>query len=229
MDPQQRLALQVAYEAMASSGYLSTPSTTRVKDVGCYLGVGAVDYEENVASHSANAFAATGVLRAFISGRVSHHFGWEGPSLTLDTACSSSAVAIHTACRALLGGECAMALAGGVNVITSPSLHQNLAGASFLNQKGSSRAFDAEAGGYCRGEGAGMVVLKKLSAALADGDVVLGVIAASAVNQNSSCSPITVPDSGSQSSLYKRVLGDAGVQPRHVTYVEAHGTGESSS
>ncbi|KAL2278825.1 hypothetical protein FJTKL_14164 [Diaporthe vaccinii] len=225
MDPQQRLALQVAYEAMSSSGYCSKPSAIRVKDVGCYLGVGAVDYEDNVASHTANAFAATGILRAFISGRISHHFGWEGPSLTVDTACSSSAVAIHTACKALLGGECSMALAGGVNVITSPSLHQNLAGASFLNPKGSSRAFDADAGGYCRGEGAGMVVLKKLSTALADGDVVIGVIASSAVNQNSSCSPITVPHSDSQSTLYKRVLNDAGIQPQDVTYVEAHGTG----
>jgi acyl transferase domain-containing protein len=229
MDPQQRLALQVAYEAMSSSGYCSKPSALRVKDVGCYLGVGAVDYEDNVASHAANAFAATGILRAFISGRISHHFGWEGPSLTVDTACSSSAVAIHTACKALLGGECSVALAGGVNVITSPSLHQNLAGASFLNSKGSSRAFDADAGGYCRGEGAGMVVLKKLSTALADGDVVIGVIASSAVNQNSSCSPITVPHSDSQSTLYKRVLNDAGIQAQDVTYVEAHGTGELSN
>lgn len=229
MDPQQRLALQVAYEALSSSGYCSKPSALRVKDVGCYLGVGAVDYEDNVASHTANAFAATGVLRAFITGRISHHFGWEGPSLTVDTACSSSAVAIHTACKALLGGECSMALAGGVNVITSPSLHQNLAGASFLNPAGSSRAFDADAGGYCRGEGAGMIVLKKLSTALADGDVVIGVIASSAVNQNSSCSPITVPHSDSQSTLYRRVLKDAGIQAQDVSYVEAHGTGEPSN
>lgn len=229
MDPQQRLALQVAYEALSSSGYCSKPSALRVKDVGCYLGVGAVDYEDNVASHTANAFAATGVLRAFITGRISHHFGWEGPSLTVDTACSSSAVAIHTACKALLGGECSMALAGGVNVITSPSLHQNLAGASFLNPAGSSRAFDADAGGYCRGEGAGMIVLKKLSTALADGDVVIGVIASSAANQNSSCSPITVPHSDSQSTLYRRVLKDAGIQAQDVSYVEAHGTGEPSN
>ncbi|KAJ0108719.1 beta-ketoacyl synthase domain-containing protein [Diaporthe amygdali] len=225
MDPQQRLALQVAYEALASSGYCSKPAETSTKDVGCYLGVGAVDYEDNVASKDANAFAATGTLRAFISGRISHFFGWDGPSLTVDTACSSSAVAIHTACKALLGGECSMALAGGVNVITSPSLHQNLAGASFLNPNGSSRAFDANAGGYCRGEGAGIVVLKKLSAALADGDAVIGVIASSAVNQGSNCSPITVPHSDSQSNLYKRVLKDAGVKPEDVTYVEAHGTG----
>lgn len=226
MDPQQRLALQVAYEALASSGYCSVPSTTAPKDVGCYLGVGAVEYEDNVASKDANAFAATGTLRAFISGRISHFFGFDGPSVTVDTACSSSAVAIHTACRALLGGECSMAIAGGVNVITSPSLHQNLAAASFLNPNGSSKAFDDAAGGYCRGEGAGMIVLKKLSQALVDGDHVIGVIASSAVNQGANCSPITVPHSDSQSALYKRVLAAADIKPQDVTYVEAHGTGE---
>lgn len=118
-----------------------------------------------------------------------------------------------------------MALTGGVNVITSPQLHQNLAAASFLNPDGASKAFDAGSSGYCRGEGAGMLVLKKLSSAIADGDEVLGVIAASAVNQGSNRGPITVPDSGSQSSLYRRVLSDASLDPRDVTYVEAHGTG----
>lgn len=226
MDPQQRLALQVAYEALASSGYCSVSSATAPKDVGCYLGVGAVEYEDNVASKDANAFAATGTLRAFISGRISHFFGFDGPSVTVDTACSSSAVAIHTACRALLGGECSMAIAGGVNVITSPSLHQNLAAASFLNPNGSSKAFDDAAGGYCRGEGAGMIVLKRLSQALADGDQVIGVIASSAVNQGANCSPITVPHSDSQSTLYKKVLAAADIKPQDVTYVEAHGTGK---
>jgi hypothetical protein len=99
MDPQQRLALHVAYEALESSGYCALPEAEKETDVGCYIGVGAVEYEENVASEDANAFSATGVLRAFISGRVSHFFGWTGPSITLDTACSSSSVAIHTACR----------------------------------------------------------------------------------------------------------------------------------
>ncbi|KAL9602710.1 MAG: hypothetical protein Q9219_001700 [cf. Caloplaca sp. 3 TL-2023] len=222
MDPQQRLALQVAYESLESYGYFNLPRET---DVGCYLGVGAVDYEDNVASEDANAFSALGTLRSFISGRISHFFGWEGPSITFDTACSSSAVAIHSACKALLGGECTLALAGGVNVITSPNLHQNLAAASFLNPNGSSRAFDAKAGGYCRGEGAGMLVLKPLSRAVADGDAVLGVVAASAVNQGSNCSAITVPDSHSQSSLYNKVLSAGGIDPKDITFVEAHGTG----
>lgn len=121
-----------------------------------------------------------------------------------------------------------MALAGGVNVITSPNLHQNLSAASFLNPNGSSRAFDAEANGYCRGEGAGILVLKTLSRAIADGNTVLGVISASAINQGSNHTNITVPDSQSQSSLYKRVLSDARIEAKDVTYVEAHGTGEEN-
>ncbi|RYP59320.1 hypothetical protein DL769_008584 [Monosporascus sp. CRB-8-3] len=176
MDPQQRLVLQVAYEALESAGYFRAAPTSYEEVVGVYLGVGSVDYEDNVASDNANAFAAT---------------------------------------------------AGGVNVITSPTLHQNLAAASFLNPNGSSRAFDAEAGGYCRGEGSGIIVLKPLSKAIASGDTVLGVIAASSVNQNSNFSSITIPDSGSQSTLYNSVLSAAGIAPKEVTYVEAHGIGTS--
>lgn len=130
--------------------------------------------------------------------------------------------------QALLSGECYMALAGGVNVITSPSLHQNLAAAGFLNTSGSSRAFDAEANGYCRGEGAGILVLKRLSKAVADGDTIFGVIASSAVNQGSNDSNIIVPDSKSQSSLYNHVLSAARIEASEVTYVEAHGTGEET-
>ncbi|KAL8838460.1 MAG: hypothetical protein Q9170_002135 [Blastenia crenularia] len=225
MDPQQRLALQVAYEALESSGYYHLPAPRMETDLGCYLGVGSVDYEANVASEDANAFSALGTLRSFISGRISHFFGWEGPSITFDTACSSSTVAIHTACKALLGGECSLALAGGINIITSPNLHQNLAAASFLNRNGSSKAFDAQASGYCRGEGAGMLLLKPPSKAVGDSDPILGIIAASAVNQGSNCSPITVPDSDSQSSLYRKVLSAGSIEPRDVTFVEAHGTG----
>ncbi|KAJ5446662.1 hypothetical protein N7445_001483 [Penicillium cf. griseofulvum] len=227
MDPQQRLALQVAYEAVESAGYYGIGSKNKRQgtNVGCYLGVGSVDYEGNVGSADANAFSATGTLRAFISGRISHFFGWGGPSITFDTACSSSAVAIHTACKALLAGECDMALAGGVNVITSPSLHQNLAAASFLNPSGSSRAFDASAAGYCRGEGAGILVLKPLSKAIAAGDNILSVISGSAVNQGSSCSSITVPDSHQQSALYRQALQLSRIDPTDVSYVEAHGTG----
>jgi acyl transferase domain-containing protein len=118
-----------------------------------------------------------------------------------------------------------VALAGGVNVITSPNLYQNLMGASFLSPTGSSKAFDASADGYCRGEGAGIVLLKPLSKAVLEGDTILGVIAGSAVNQGSNCSPITVPVSQSQSSLYEQAMSRGGIKPKDVTFVEAHGTG----
>ncbi|KAJ6184467.1 Type I Polyketide synthases (Type I PKS) [Penicillium mononematosum] len=227
MDPQQRLLLQVAYEGLESAGYfgLRNSHNTDPSDVGCYIGIGSVDYEENINSHDTTAFSAVGSLRAFISGRVSHHFGWTGPSITVDTACSSGAVAIHSAVNALKSKEVSMAVAGGVNVITSPFLYQNLAGASFLSPTGASKAFDAGANGYCRGEGVGVVVLKTLPQALADGNSVLALIRASAVNQAMNCGPITVPVSASQTSLYRKALSTAGVDPRDVTYVEAHGTG----
>ena len=119
-----------------------------------------------------------------------------------------------------------MAIAGGVNVMTSPALFQNLAAASFLSPTGASKAFDANANGYCRGEGVGLVVLKPLGRAIADGDFVLGVIAGSAVNQGSNQTPITVPVSKSQSSLYRQALFASGASATEVSYVEAHGTGE---
>ncbi|PSR79893.1 hypothetical protein BD289DRAFT_491583 [Coniella lustricola] len=227
MDPQQRLILQVAYEALESAGYFGVEASPNrfPEDVGCYLGVGSVDYADNVASHDATAFSVLGTLRAFISGRLSHYFGWSGPSITYDTACSSGAVAIHSAVNALRSGECAMALAGGVNVITSPALFQNLSAASFLSPTGASKAFDAAANGYCRGEGAGLVLLKPLARAMEDGDSILAVITGSAVNQGSNCSPITVPVSSSQSALYQKALSISGTDPSEVTFVEAHGTG----
>ena len=223
MDPQQRIILELAYEAMESSSYFD--ELPKSQEVGCFLGVGSVDYQDNVASHPATAFSALGTLRAFISGRISHFFGWTGPSITYDTACSSSAVAIHAACKAIQSGECQAALAGGINIITSPYLHKNLIQAGFLSATGPSKAFDAQADGYCRGEGGGVVVLKKLSRAVVDGDHVFGVIAGSAVNQNHNNSSITIPHSPSQSQLYRKVTSSAGIDPSKVSYVEAHGTG----
>ncbi|KAH8202697.1 hypothetical protein TruAng_003183 [Truncatella angustata] len=227
MDPQQRLVLQVAYEALESAGYFGIKSSARpfASDIGCYLGVGSVDYGDNIALQDATAFSALGTLRAFISGRISHFFGWSGPSITYDTACSSGAVAIHAAVNAIKSNECSAALAGGVNVITSPALFQNLAAASFLSPTGASKAFDASADGYCRGEGAGLVLLKSLERARADGDSILAIITGSAVNQGSNCTPITVPVSESQSTLYEKALSISRTNPKDVSYVEAHGTG----
>ncbi|KAL4903516.1 hypothetical protein BDW74DRAFT_179932 [Aspergillus multicolor] len=223
MDPQHRIALEVAYETLESAGYLKDKHPK--KDIGVYMGVAASDYEDNVASHDPTAFSVLGMVRAFTSGKISHFFGLNGPSMVFDTACSSSMVAIHTACRALQADECSMALAGGVNVITSPNLHHNLGAANFLTPSGASKSFDDSADGYCRGEGAGLVLLKKLSSALVDKDRILGVIVGSAVNQNDNAYPITVPASSSQTALYRRVLNLAQMPARTVSYVEAHGTG----
>ncbi|KAL4931766.1 uncharacterized protein BDV17DRAFT_288352 [Aspergillus undulatus] len=229
MDPQQRIALQVAYQAVESSGYFGfgfaagSPDTDA--DVGCYVGVGSSDYEGNANSKPSTAYSFTGTSRSFISGRISHYFKWTGPSITIDTACSSSAVAIHHACNGIAVGDCSIALAGGVHIMSSLSAHNHIAAAGMTNPNRPCRPFDADAAGYCRGEGCGFIVLKRLSAALADGDDILGVILASATNQSNGSSSITVPVSKCQTDLYRRALSRAAMSPTDISYVETHGTG----
>ncbi|KAI3333354.1 hypothetical protein F4824DRAFT_472200 [Ustulina deusta] len=222
-DPQQRQLLQIAYQAVEQSGYFH--SARPDKSVGCFIGVCACDYEANVACHAANSFTAVGNLQSFIAGKISHYFGWTGPGLTIDTACSSSAVAVHQACRAIISGECKSALAGGTHVMTNPLWFQNLAGASFLSPTGQCKPFDAAADGYCRGEGIATVFLKRASAALADGDQILGIIAATAVQQNQNCTPIFVPNVPSLSDLFRKVTSKSHLVPAQISVVEAHGTG----
>ncbi|KAL2793473.1 hypothetical protein BJX66DRAFT_351725 [Aspergillus keveii] len=222
-DPQQRLILQVAYQALESAGYFSRPF--KDKDIGCYIASCTVDYEHNVNCHTASAYAATGLLRSFLAGKLSHYFGWRGPSLCIDTACSGSAVALHHACRAILNGDCSAALVGGANAITSPLAYDNLAGASFLSPTGACKPFDAQADGYCRGEGLVAIYVKKLSDALKNGENILATIAGTAVEQNDNCTPIVVPDAPSLAGLFKKVMRRARLHPRDITVVEAHGTG----
>ncbi|KAM0147076.1 hypothetical protein ACHAPG_010801 [Botrytis cinerea] len=222
-DPQHRLMLQIAYQTVEQSGYFG--SLNADKHIGCFLGVGNVDYEANVACYPATAYSATGNLKSFVAGKISHYFGWTGPSLTIDTACSSSSVSIHYACRSILSGECNSALAGGINIITSPNWYHNLSGASFLSPTGQCKPFDAKGDGYCRGEGVGAVLLKKLSSAVADGDQVLGVISSTGVYQNGNDTAITVPISDSLSDLFLHVLQKAKLEPKDISVVEAHGTG----
>jgi acyl transferase domain-containing protein/acyl carrier protein/nucleoside-diphosphate-sugar epimerase/SAM-dependent methyltransferase len=222
-DPQQRMIMQLAYQALEQSGYFSMPISK--PDVGCFVGVGLSDYEDNVACHAPTAYTATGNLRSFVAGKVSHFFGWLGPSLTIDTACSSSAVAVHNACQSILSGECSAAIAGGTNFMTGPEWFQNLDGASFLSTTGQCKPFDEKADGYCRGEGAGVVYLKKLKDAEKDGNQVFGVIKATAVFQNENCSVITAPSGNSLADLFSAVTRRAGLDPREISVVEAHGTG----
>ncbi|OJJ46787.1 hypothetical protein ASPZODRAFT_117623 [Penicilliopsis zonata CBS 506.65] len=222
MDPQQRLLLETAYQALESAGYFAREDASR--HVGCYIGGFSTDYNDNIASHRASAFAALGSLKGFQSGRISHFFGWTGPSLTIDTVCSSSGVAIDAACKSLRAGDCDYALAGGVSLLTSPFAYQNLAAASFLSPEGRIKPFDAAADGYSRAEGVGLVVLMPLAAAQDAGHPILGVIRASLVRQ-SRARNITVPHTDSQATLYRSLLAQAGVEPYEVTYLEAHGTG----
>ena len=224
MDPQQKMMLQAAYQAVEQSGCLRSDREMN-KRIGCYIGVSNVDYQDNVACHPPTAYTATGTLMSFVAGKVSHYFGWTGPSMSIDTACSGSAVAVHEACRAILSDDCSSALVGGVNAITSPLWFQNLAGASFLSPTGPCKPFDAKGDGYCRGEAVGAVFLKRMSAAIADGDLIYGAIAATAVQQNENCTAITVPNSLSLSDLFQSVIRKARVDPHSITVVEAHGTG----
>ncbi|KAI9045893.1 putative polyketide synthase [Aspergillus affinis] len=222
-DPQQRLILQVAYQALEQAGYFH--DTNQDKNIGCYVSCCTVDYEHNVNCHTATAYAATGLLRSFMAGKLSHYFGWRGPAFCVDSACSGSAVALHQACQAVLKGECRAALVGGANAIMSPLAFDNLAGASFVSPTGPCKPFDAKADGYCRGEGFAAVYIKKMSDALADGDPILGTIAATAVEQNNNCTPIVVPDAASLAGLFEKVTKSARVLPRDISVVEAHGTG----
>ena len=222
MDPQGRIALEMAYQAVEQSGYFA--SSRPDKHIGVYHGLAAVDYDQNAFSNQPNAFTATGQLRSFISGRLSHYFGWTGPSMTFDTACSSSMVAIHTACRSLLSGECQAALVGGSSIITSMLWHQDMAAGSFLSPTGQCKPFDDNADGYCRAEGFGFVFLKRTSDAVRDGNPILAMIPSTAVYQNQNSTPLFVPNAPSLSLLFEDVLRKAGLAAKEVSLVEAHGT-----
>ena len=225
MDPQQRVLLELAYQAMESSGYLGSHEREAGDHVGCFIGASFAEYLDNTNAHPPTAYTSTGTIRAFLCGRISYYFGWSGPSEVLDTACSSSLVAINRACKAIQTGECTSALAGGVNIITGMNNFLDLSKAGFLSPTGQCKPFDQSADGYCRSEGGGLVVLKLLKQALVDNDQILGVIPGVATNQGGLSSSITIPHSPAQRKLYQTVLHQAGMQPGQVSYVEAHGTG----
>lgn len=225
MDPQQRVLLELAYQAMDSSGYLGSHRRESGDSVGCFIGASFAEYLDNTNAHPPTAYTSTGTIRAFLCGKISYYFGWSGPSEVLDTACSSSLVAINRACKAVQTGECSMALAGGVNIMTGINNFLDLAKAGFLSPTGQCKPFDQTADGYCRSEGGGLVVLKLLDQALAEGDQILGVIPGIATNQGGLSSSITIPHSPAQKKLYQTVLRQAGMQSNQVSYVEAHGTG----
>ena len=225
MDPQQRVILEVAYEAMEASGYMKQHRRADQNPIGCFVGASCVDFNENVSSHPPTAYTSTGTIKSFIAGKISHYFGWSGPSEVVDTACSSSLVAINRACKAIQGGECASAVAGGINIMTNPQYFMDLAKAGFLSPTGQCKPFDKDADGYCRSDGAGIVFLKPLSQARRDSDQILGIIRGVGTNQGGAATSITVPSESAQVSLYRKVLGQSRLRAEDVTYVEAHGTG----
>jgi acyl carrier protein len=225
LDPQQRILLELSFEALDASGYLTKHRRESGDNVGCFIGASLVEYLDNTNAHGPTAYTSTGTIRAFLCGRLSYYYGWCGPAEVIDTACSSSLVAINRACKAIQSGECNMALAGGVNIITGINNYLDLGKAGFLSTTGQCKPFDKSADGYCRSDGAGLVVLKSLKQAMNDGDEILGIIPGIATNQGGLSSSITVPHSAAQQALYRSVIKQSGLEPEQITYVEAHGTG----
>ncbi|KAF7886672.1 uncharacterized protein EAF02_003319 [Botrytis sinoallii] len=225
MDPQQRILLELAYEAMESSGYLRLHKRENNDPIGCFIGASFVEYLDNTNSNAPTAYTSTGTIRAFLCGKISYYFGWSGPSEIIDTACSSSLVAIHRAVRAIQSGECPMALTGGINIMTGINNYLDLAKAGFLSPTGQCKPFCESADGYCRAEGGGLIFLKSLKQAVVDGNQILSVIPGTATNQGGLSSSLTIPSSLAQIQLYQTILNKAKMKADQVSYVEAHGTG----
>ncbi|OBZ65139.1 Noranthrone synthase [Grifola frondosa] len=225
MDPQQRVLLQVAHHALESAGYVPNGAPSEDPDTfAAYVGVATNDYVMNL-RNDVDVYYSTGTLQAFLSGKLSYAFGFSGPSMVIDTACSSSIIAIYQACRALTDGDCNAAIAGGVNVIGSPDMYIGLDRAHFLSPTGQCKPWDASADGYCRSEGCGLFVLKRLSDALAENDHILGVIRGIEVNQSAHAESITHPHVPTQVQLFHKLLAASGVPAQRVSVIEAHGTG----
>src|SRR5262245_58213073 len=226
-DPQQRLLLEVAYHAVEDAG-LSLASLAG-KRVGVYIGICSWDYsflQLNSESRAAiDAYTNVGSSLCIAANRISYFFNLAGPSLSVDTACSSSLVATHLGCRSIWNGESELAFVGGVNLTLRPELTIGFSKASMLSPDGRCKSFDSRANGYVRGEGAGVVILKPLMRALADGDRLYAVIRATAVNQDGRSAGISLPNQAAQEANIVEALRVANIAPESVQYVEAHGTG----
>ncbi|KAG1727831.1 polyketide synthase [Suillus lakei] len=212
MDPQQRILLHTAHDALENAGYVPDATSSFQRDTfGCFIGTATHDYADNL-RENIDVHYSTGTLKAFLSGRISYAMQLGGPSMTIDTACSSSIVAIHQACR-------------GVNIMSSPDMFIGLDHGHFLSPTGQCKSFDASADGYSRSEGCSLFVLKRLSDAVAENDDILGVIRGIDLNQSGLAHSITHPHVPSQVSLMNRLLKNCGVDASRVSVVEAHGTG----
>jgi acyl transferase domain-containing protein len=228
MDPQQRLLVEVGWEALEHAG--QAPDRLAGSRTGVFLGMSSNDYVQllrDAQPDDLDAYNLTGNAANFAAGRLSYLLGLQGPSLTVDTACSSSLVAVHLACQSLRLGESRLALAGGANAILVPDHNVLLSKARMLAPDGRCKTFDASADGYVRGEGCGIVVLKRLSDAQADGDRVLAIIRGTATNQDGRSSGLTVPNGPAQEALIREAIEASRIDAAEVGYVEAHGSGTS--
>ncbi|KAM0278167.1 hypothetical protein ACHAO9_012273 [Fusarium lateritium] len=225
-DPAQRLALLTAYEALEMAGVVPdrTASTQRHR-VGVFYGTTSDDWREVNSGQDIDTYFIPGGNRAFIPGRINYFFKFSGPSISVDTACSSSLAAINLAITSLLERNCDTAIAGGTNVMTNPDNFAGLDRGHFLCKDGNCKTFDDEADGYCRAEGVGTVILKRLPDAIADGDPVFGVILGAHTNHSAEAVSITRPLADAQEYLFKKLLNESGVKPHDVSYIEMHGTG----
>ncbi|NEP72545.1 MAG: acyltransferase domain-containing protein [Okeania sp. SIO2G4] len=228
MDPQQRLLLEVSWETLENAGI--APEKLTGSKSGVFLGISVNEYGQQALFNSPtdiDVYAATGNALSVAAGRLSYSLGWQGPAMVVETACSSSLLAVHLACQSLRAKECNLAVAGGVYLMVSPQTTIAMSKLQALSPDGRCKTFDAAADGYGRGEGCGMVLLKRLSDAINDEDNILAVIRGSAVNQDGRSSGLTVPNAKAQQEVIRTALENARVEPGDISYVEAHGTGTS--
>jgi acyl transferase domain-containing protein/acyl carrier protein/NAD(P)-dependent dehydrogenase (short-subunit alcohol dehydrogenase family)/SAM-dependent methyltransferase len=225
MDPQQRLLMMYVWRAIEDAGY--APSSFAGTDTGLFIATGSSNYSSRGAANDGGieGFTSTGAIPSLGPNRMSHFLDLNGPSEPVETSCSSSLVAIHRAVSSISSGECAVAIAGGINTIVTADEHISFSKAGMLSRDGQCKTFSAEANGYVRGEGVGMLVLKPLESAEKDGDHIYGVIRSTAVNHGGRSNSLTAPNPKAQAELLKAAYSKARVDPRTVGYIETHGTG----
>ncbi len=225
MDPQQRLMMTHAWKALEDAGH--NPRSLAGRSVGLFVGTASSGFADvaGEVDTGAQSYTATGAASSIGPNRISYFLDWHGPSEPVETACSSSLVALHRAVQAMSSGDCDMAIVGGVNTIVTPEAHINFAKAGMLSREGACNTFSINANGYVRGEGVGMIVLKRLSEALRDGDSVYAVVRGTAINHGGRANSLTAPNTAAQADVIARAYARAGVDPSTVGYIEAHGTG----